>query len=92
MSQYKLLSGVYFGDKLFQAGEVVELDETDPKVQGYIDRGSIAPHDPSEKSAEETVVSTPETPEVPEVPTQPEVTTDNPSPEQIEQALKEAGV
>ena len=151
MSKYKLLSGVYFGDKLFQAGEVVELDDSSDKekIQGYIDRGTMVAYDEAEEKAKEEASSpapvegevvrefvvngqtlkqlddngvtkytqddleipqdafdlqaqefahqeeeaaraakTPETTE----PTVPEVTTGNPSPEQIAQDLKEAGV
>ena len=89
MSQFKLLNSVYFGDKLYDAGTVVELDEKDEKVQGYLERGSIAPYDPNEKPSEEETVPT--SVEDEDTPVPPQVTSSDPSPEQIEQDLKAAG-
>ena len=81
MAQFKLVNSVYFGDKLIQAGEVVELDEKNPKVQGYLDRGSLVAYDASEETRVDVKTDAPVPP----------VITADPTPEQIAEDLKSAG-
>lgn len=100
--KYILNNSVYFGDGVHPAGQVIELE--DSVAEGYLERGSISEYDPSQETAGEGVgesavqVEAPveeQAEEVVETPTEapvPPAVTADPTPEQIAQTLKEAGV
>lgn len=103
MSVYLTKRDVNFGGKIIPAGSKVSLDEYDKEyVARLVEKGSVeevvgeeVTHEaPKAPEAAPEAPKAPEAPAVeqPQAPVQPTVNSGDPTPEQIAQDLKDAGV